>query len=561
MPADWHKCAFRVLCLTVRFTNEHTCPFGQYRPSHRTRYVGWVRGRPIVRLLFLYTECMHMNRFSARFLLLIFPSVFAAQAWAQTPAAHVEETAARNATPVAPMVHRQQLFGTLPVATRSDDARKLLETALDQYENGLLDMSVATAHKAAAKDSHFALAYAVWSYAAHRGQPSVQALQHAKTLATRGTPEEQLLANWMIDVQQGEILPAIGAMNDLLARMPNDKHVLYLTSEWLYLQQDYDRARKMFEKILQIDPDFPPALNMLGYAYIETGNPDPAKAISYLKRYAALQPNQPNPQDSLGEVLRFAGDDQGSLEHYGAALKIITNFVSSQVGMADTCTLMGDYARARVEYDKVLPMATNSRDRLHAQYQKALVNFWEGKPEQGRKELEALQVEAHKQKDSYEEYEIGYARALLSGDTSTELNQLRVLETLLQNPVTAMSEPDRIFSLASVRKEQARAAALGGFPEAAHEAISKLQLSESNYESAQGYLSFAKGAFPDAVDELSSDPHSPLAVQQLALAQEQIGDTAAAQATRNQLKYLRAPTVEWFLVTHPAANANASATN
>ncbi len=500
-----------------------------------------------------------MNRFSARFLLLIFPSIFAAQAWAQAPAGHVEETSARNAPPIAPIAHHEQLFGTLPLATHSTDARKLLETALDQYENGLLDMSVSTAHRAALKDSHFGLAYAVWSYAAHRGQPSVQAFQHAKALATRGTPEEQLLANWMLDVQQGEMLPAIGAMNDLLARMPNDKHVLYLTAEWLYLQQDYDRARSMFEKIIQMDPNFPPALNMLGYAYIETGNPDPAKAISFLKRYAALQPNQPNPEDSLGEVLRYAGDDQGSIEHYNAALKIITNFISSQVGLANTYTLMGDYAHARAEYDKALPMATNSRDRLHTLYQKALVYFWEGQPEQGRKELDALQAEAHKQKDSFEEFEIGYARALLSGDTSTELNQLRVLETLLQNPVTAMSEPDRIFSLASVRKEQARAAALGGFPEAAQEAISKLQLSESNYESAQGFLSFSRGAFPDAVDELSSDPHAPLAVLQLALAQEQLGDAAAAAATRNQLKYLRAPTVEWFLVTHPAANANASA--
>jgi predicted Zn-dependent protease len=497
-----------------------------------------------------------MNRFSARLLLLIFPSLFAAQVWAQAPAAHLEETARKEAAPappVAPIAHHQQLFGTLPVATRSDDARKLLETALDQYENGLLDMSVATAHKAAAKDSHFTLAFAVWSYAAHRGQPSADALQHAKALATHAAPEEQLLANWMIDVQQGEMLPAIGAMNDLLARMPNDKHILYLTSEWLYLQGDYDRARKMFEKILQIDPNFPPALNMLGYAYIETGNPDPAKAIAYLKRYAALQPNQPNPEDSLGEVLRYAGDDQGSIEHYGAALKIITNFVSAQLGLADTYTLKGDYAKARAEYDKVQPMATNSRDRLHAQYQKALVYFWEGQPEQGRKELDALQAEARKQKDSYEEYEIGYGRALLAGDTSTELNQLRVLEDLLQKPVTAISEPDRIVCLAAVRKEQARAAALGGFSEAAKEAISKLELSESNYESAQGYLSFAKGAFPDAVDQLSSDPHSPLAMQQLALAQEKLGDTAAAEATRTQLKYLRAPTVEWFLVTHPAA--------
>ena len=498
-----------------------------------------------------------MIRFFSRCLLLIFPSLVGAQAWAQAPSAHVEETARKEAAaaPIAPISSsaRKQLFGTLPVATRSDEARKLLETAIDQYENGMLDMSVTTAHKAAAKDSHFALAFAVWSYAAHRGQPSAEALQHAKTLAAHAAPEEKLLTDWMIEVQQGQMLLAIGAMNDLLARFPNDKHILYLTSEWLYFQQDYDRARKMFEKILQIDPNFPPALNMIGYSYIETGNPDPVKAIDYLKHYAAVQPNQPNPEDSLGEVLRYIGDDQGSLEHFGAALKIITNFVSAQTGLGDTYTLMGNYAQARAEYDKVRPMATNSRDRLHAEYQKALVNFWEGQPEPGRQALDALLGEARRQKDSYAQFEIGYGLALLSPNATSELTQLGALETLLQRTVSAISEPDRIAALASVRKEQARVAALAGLAAAAQEAISKLELSESNYESAQGYLSFAKGNFADAADQLSSDPHSPLALQQLALAQEKLGDTAAAEATRKQLKYLRAPTAEWYLVTHAGA--------
>ena len=75
-----------------------------------------------------------MNRFAVRYFLLIFPSLFAAHAWAQQPpAAHVEETgrkevvpAAHVAAPIAPIGQRQ-LFGSLPVATKSDDARKLLE--------------------------------------------------------------------------------------------------------------------------------------------------------------------------------------------------------------------------------------------------------------------------------------------------------------------------------------------------------------------------------------------------------------------------------------------------
>ncbi len=408
----------------------------------------------------------------------------------------------------------------------------------------------------------------MWSYAANRSQPNAEALKRAKALAATATPDEQLLVNWLVAVQQGDNLIAIGAMNDLLARFPADKHVLYLTSEWLYFQQDYDRSRKMMERILDIDPNFPPALNMLGYSYIETGDPDPAKAVGFLQRYAALEPNHPNPQDSLGEVLRYAGDDQGSLQHYAAALKIINNFYSSQLGIGDTLTLMGDYAGARSAYDKIGASATNSRDRLHVQFQRALISFWEGQPQQGRKSLDVLLEQARRQKDPYAQFEIGFGRAQLSANSVSELEQLRALEVSVQKPIPGMSEPDRNTFLASVLREEARIAAATGQAEAVQEAISKLERSaaitrdlivENNYESSRGYALFAQGDFANAADELATDPHSPLALQQLALAQEKLGNNAAAESTRNRLKYLRAPTVEWYLTTHAAAVVSATA--
>ncbi len=515
-----------------------------------------------------------MNRFAARYLLLIFPSLFSAHALAQQPpAAHVEETGRKEAVPATPAspiapIAQRQLFGTFPVTTKSDDARKLLEKSFDQYENYLLEMSVSSAHQAATRDPHLALAFALWSYAAYRSQPATDALKHAKALAPKATSDEQLLINWMVDVQEGENLAAIGAMNDLLARFPNDKHVLYLTSEWLYSQQDYERARKMLEKILEIDPNFPPAYNMLGYSYIETGDPDPPKAVGYLQRYAALEPNQPNPQDSLGEVLRHAGDDQASLEHYGAALKIITNFFSSQIGIADTRTLMGDYTGARSAYDKVATSATNSRDRLHVQFQKALVSFWEGQPDQGRKTLDSLLELARRQKEAAAQFEIGFGRAQLAANPASELEQLRSLEASIQKPVPGWSEPERNVALASVLREETRIAALIAQPDIAQQAIVKLErcsaitrdlIVENNYESARGYALFAQGDFASAADELATDPHSPLALRQLALAQEKLGNTSAAESTRTRLKYQRAPTVEWYLATHAPVSVTAEA--
>src|SRR5712672_3655055 len=71
----------------------------------------------------------------------------------------------------------------------------------------------------------------------------------------------------------------------------------------------------------------------------------------------------------------------------------------------------------------------------------------------------------------------------------------------------------------------------------------------NSYESARGYVLAAQGDFANAVDELAADPRSPLALDQLAAAQEKLGNTAAAEATRTRIKYLRAPTVEWYLLT------------
>ena len=279
-----------------------------------------------------------MNRFFLKAAVLVMPAVLSASAFAspQQSASLADSDTKNTAAATPPAVAVTGHVFAFPVATKSTQAQKLVESALDQYENVLLDKSVESARQATEKDPQFALAYAVWSFAARRNQPNPEAARKAEALAASAPADERLLVKFLTAVQQDDMLPAITAMNDLLAHFPNDRHALYLTSEWLYFQQDYDRSVRMMERIVKLDPDFAPAYNMLGYGKVESGQPDPAKAISYLKKYAELQPGQPNPEDSLGEVSRYAGDDRGSLEHYRAALKFSPNFITSQTGLGDT---------------------------------------------------------------------------------------------------------------------------------------------------------------------------------------------------------------------------------
>ena len=64
------------------------------------------------------------------------------------------------------------------------------------------------------------------------------------------------------------------------------------------------------------------------------------QAIFYLKRYAEAEPNDPNPRDSLGEILREAGRLEESQAEYREALKLDPKFYSSQLGIGDDYTLL-----------------------------------------------------------------------------------------------------------------------------------------------------------------------------------------------------------------------------
>ncbi len=500
-----------------------------------------------------------MKRYAARYVFLISLSLLAVGSRAQAPASRVAETASRAARRTPPMVSSgQRLFGAIPISTQSGEARKFIELAWDKYENSMFDDAVVNARHATEKDPQSALSQALLSFVARRGIPDSVALAKAKSLLPRTTTDEQLLVRWMTSIQERDLLPAIMNMNDLLKRYPKDKHVLYLTAEWLYLQQDYDRARTMMQAALQIDRNFPAVLNRLGYLYAETG--EPANAVASLERYAEVEPGSPNPEDSLGRVLRTTGDDRGSLEHFGAALQIDPTYFASQVGLADTLTLMGDFSSARKEYDRAFQIAENSRDELNAEFQKALVYFWEGNAAEGRHELAALSERAAVKKEPNMQFAIALGRAMLAANSQDQVEQLGTLAVFLERPLAGMSESDRGIARATVLRERVRVAAQSGLSDLASSTISKLEglaassrdlVIENAYESARGFALFLQRDYADAADELAADSHSPLVLRQLAITQEKLEKPDAAQSTRTRLQYQRGATVEWFLVTHP----------
>jgi len=71
----------------------------------------------------------------------------------------------------------------------------------------------------------------------------------------------------------------------------------------------------------------------------------------------------------------------------------------------------------------------------------------------------------------------------------------------------------------------------------------------------------ADGDYADAADELTSDLHSPLIVQQLIVVEQKLNNADGAEKARARLKYLRTPTAEWYVVTKKSEEASQTAAN
>src|SRR5262249_50250501 len=214
------------------------------------------------------------------------------------------------------------------LTTKSEHARELFGEAVLYSGNYRLDECLKSLRTATDEDGNFAAGWALLSYYATDSKEAAEALAHAQTLAGRISPSEMLFVRWVTALNKNNQLAAISDLNDLVHRESGDKYILYLAGRWFVDQHDVQRAIPLFEKVLDIDPEFTPVLNRLGYSYAAMG--DMARAEALMQRYVAVMPTDPNPEDSYGDILFKAGRYAEAKEHFEHALKKDPGFGPSQ---------------------------------------------------------------------------------------------------------------------------------------------------------------------------------------------------------------------------------------
>ncbi|HKU19884.1 MAG TPA: tetratricopeptide repeat protein [Terriglobales bacterium] len=446
--------------------------------------------------------------------------------------------------------HRSQL---LPITTSSPAARMLFQKAMVNMEDLRTEWALAGWRAAARKDPNFAQSEILVAYLTQDPAEEMAALAKAKQLEPKVTPGERLLIEWLSGVRESRYVPAIAAMNDLLAMYPKDRRIAFLAGRWMIQRRRYDHGEMLLEQAIALYPNYPAAVNELGYAYAYNG--EFKKAMAMMEKYVALQPSEPNPQDSYAEILRLSGNFNGALEHYRKALELDPNFVSSQLGIADTYALMGDEDQARHEYEKAIAVADGEGARLQYGLQQAATYVRERRYVQADQAFRALADEAHRQGFARVEAEAYRSIAVYEPQVSAAMKSLDQAEKALQDHPLSQSDIEEEHALllgARARRElqsSDRTAAVKSVLQLQTlAASSRSEVVQRSYHAAAGALAMAQGKYTQAVAHLEEDQNNPLSLELLWQAYGKTGAREQTEALRSDVAALNDPTLEQALV-------------
>jgi tetratricopeptide (TPR) repeat protein len=441
----------------------------------------------------------------------------------------------------------------LPVTTSSALARKSFEEAMREFEQYRYPDMLQDLRAATKADPNFAQAFILISRMSANPAEQAATRKQAKQLVSKVSASERLLIAWLAGAQEDNYLPAIAAMNDLLEKYPRDQRLAFLAGDWLLQQQRYERAVGVLEHAVKLYPDYAAALNDLAYAYAETGNFD--KAFAAMDRYVALEPDQPNPHDSYGEILRMAGKFDAALEQYRASIRIDPNF-GSELGVADTYALMGKEQEAREEYDRAIVFAASDGEKVQRELQSAVTWIRENNRKQAEKALGDVARHAHAAGLGQLEAEAQRILGMYEPDSKAAMKHLQAAQDALQEE-HEISASDRSEEQARILRVRATRWAEVQDMDSALKTVRQLETMAGTsrsevvqlcYRGAAGAVLVAQGKFAEAIPHLEEGSTDPLSMRLLWRAYNSTGASAEAQAIAVKLAALNLPTVEQALV-------------
>jgi len=286
----------------------------------------------------------------------------------------------------------------IPITTASEEARTLFLQGRDQLEN--IDYAAAARHfdRAIEKDPGFALAFLYRSLAGGSAQTAEENMEKAQALSANASEGERLLVAFYKASNEARGAAALQSMDKLLALYPDDKRLKTYAGFYFQTHSDNAKAIELYQQALQIDKEYAPAYNYLGYANMAVGD-YPAAEKAFLE-YIRLMPHLPNPYDSYAEFLLKRGRYDESIVQYQKAYDTDNQFTGSLSGIGNNYLFMGEYDKARNYYERYFSESPRISDKLIALRLQARSYLYQDKVDEAMAAYARHQAFAEKEKES-----------------------------------------------------------------------------------------------------------------------------------------------------------------
>lgn len=448
----------------------------------------------------------------------------------------------------------------LPVTTASRAAARYFESGMVHYENHRWNLALDDWNHAIKLDPNFAQAYVWICFTTADAAEEARDRGKAEALMNKVTAGERLLIRWMADSHENRYLEGIAAMNDMLAMFPNDKRLNFMAGYWLFRQDQYELSKKFTMRALAQDPNYATCYNQMGYIYSRLGDID--KALEFAGKYVQLLPNEPNPHDSYGEMLRFAGRYEEALQQYRLALKVDPTFYISQKELGQTYSLMGNEEQARREYKMAIQQAPSYG--LQAEYSQMLALTYVREKNYGEADRAYLDAaaKAHATKQWLWEARAYRVMAMYEPDQSQVMKNLDRASALLAAAQGKVDQLDLNEEEANVLRARAERELALGHVTSAQRLVKQLERMASSgssvntqrvYHGAAGTLLVKEKHYADAIPHLEEDIANPLSMKVLITAYRETGASDEAANLTQKLDKWKVPSIEEALAFDSSA--------
>ena len=400
----------------------------------------------------------------------------------------------------------------ISITTSSEEALKYFLEGRDKQENIALNSAAKLLDKAIEIDPDFALAYLYRADSGGGFNIQRKHLEKAVSLVDKVSEGEK---HWILAIKayaDSDTPKMKEHMEHLMKLYPSDKRVQLRMGNYYYaLVQDFPNALQYYNQVIELDKDYAPVYNMLGYCHLAMENYEGAEEA--FKKYIELIPDAPNPYDSYAEFLMDRGRYEESIEQYKKAYEKDPLYTGALAGVGDNHVFKGEFDKAREYYQKWFESTGNVNEKLSAHFSKAVSYVHEGKIEEALKALDEYRTLAKNEKlvppDIFSLRVKGYVLTE-TGDEAEGLKQFEKAAEILKGSELSQSVKetqilnlamDRVYALAAnnklekAGKEAAACKEIVGKRQNPYEEIAlndtmgMLELKKGNAEEAIAYLS------------------------------------------------------------------------